>query len=679
MKKKILIMALSLGVLSYAQKTFVTGNLPVKVEERTLFYNGGGFEVSSADALVWNQGNIQVATGDFKVVNNGDKDNFFLDWQEKGIGVDGINTDLGYGQLIINEAVSVDGTSKIRIEREVPGDNIIDNVQIGFPFSTADTPNTIINHPTNTGYIFTNSGNRLLHPLYKWNNSLMRWDRKNKDGGVNNWEYYIIRNAGGMVDYNPSAAPAVRTHIGTPANVAVIRSFYDHSSLPDFTSVGSVNYYNEVYKSYIDEYFDNHPDVVAQGNMGWGKNQYQYGNPYTSNIDLSYIGLDEDALGAYYDENGNGSEDAGEALNDNNNIASLIGVYKEAEGNEVNPVYGYEANEYTPVVATAAADGSFQAGDYSAVLVKPMEAFVIKTSTHGESINFNDGLKTFAYNAKAEDIALPSGATSNSYRSADNSAYGNEYYQLRLNLNNTTNFINKTYVVANQNLINGLGGRLESNLNDDFTTGIYTRQELAVGEGVDATAPLKYYINQVNTDYLGIPIPLYMENLENGGSYSIDFDLCLGISNLPEEQLSYENPEAKYFFHDIYNDTYFEIYNNSTYDFTKIDGDGASEGNRFELFYGEMGEVLGVEDMETLASTTVVYQRDDSNFIKFDKNWNEANIYVYTAVGQIVYMKEKISTENDFLLPLNDANITTYIVKIENPDTGESVSKKVIK
>ncbi len=671
-------MALGLSAFAFAQKTYVTGTLPVKVEERTLFYNGAGFEVSSADATVHNQGNIQVATGDFKVVNNTNRDNFHMYWQSKGIGgADGVNIDLGYGQLIINEAVAVDAASKIRIDKQVPGGDIIDNVPRGFPFTGDDTAVMIINHPDNVGFNFSNNNNRLFHPLYRWNNKLMRWDRKSKDGPITNWHYYIIRNAGGMQEYNPDSATPIRTHIGTPSNIAVVRSMFDHSALPDFTSTGSVNYYNEVYKSYIDEYFEDQPAVIAGGNMAWGKNQYQYGNPYTSNIDLGYIGFDEEAAGAFYDENGNGVLDAGEELNDNNVIAGLIGVYQHVGGNEVNPVYGQEPNIYS-VDRAVAVNGVFTSGDRTALIVKPMDAFVVKTDGSAmNSMNFNDGLKTFAYRSKAEDLADGSGEVA--YKSFNNSTFGTDYYQLRMSLSDNSSFINRGYVIAQSELVNGVGGIAESNHVDELVQGLYTRQELAEGEGVDPLQEKQLYINQINTDYMGVPIPIYMSNLEEGANYHLDFDLCLGINDLLESQLSYENTAAKYYFHDIYNDVYFEIFNNSSYDFVKLAGDGSAEGNRFELFFGAMSEDLGLEDIESAVETTQLYSSDKEHYIKFDKEWNKANISVYTAVGQIVFMKEDVSTENDFLLPLNEANTTTYIVKIENPETGEAVSKKVIK
>lgn len=684
MKKKILLISLCVGALAFAQKAYITGDLPVKVEERTLFYFGDGLEVSSADATVHNQGNIQVAGGDFKVINNGDKDNFWLYWQEDGTSYnnEGVNTDMGYGQLIIKSSVPVESMSKIRIDRQVPGDNIIETVPTGFPFTRDDTPVSIIDHPDNTGFYFTNNSNRLHHPLYRWNNNLMRFDRKFKDDGVYFQDYHIIRNYGGMQGYNPSNSEAIRTHIGTPRNTNRTLVFPDHSSLPDFTLNSSVNAYNEVYRSYIDEYYETHMDIVGQSDR-WGKNGYQYGNPYTSNLDLSYIGIDEDTAGAFYDENGNLTEDPGEALNDGNVINGLIGVYKFTSGHAVNPVYGLEPNQFGVTMVNADSNGVFISGDKNTLIVKPMEAFVIKTNVNGvgQQIKFNDGLKTFSYRARAESVENPNASTPLTYRTPvelTNNDFNSEYYQIRLNLHDDTSFINRTYVIANSNLNNGAGSILESN-NVDLNKGIYTKQELSEGEGLDVTDQLKYYINAINTDYLGTPIPLFIENLSNEEQFVIDFDLCLGINDLPEDQLSYANSDAKYYFHDIYLDTYFEIFNDSFYEFTKTQGDGTEAGERFELFYGSMGENLGNEDIQSPVETTIVYKNDKDYLVKFDNTWSNANIFVYTAVGQLVYMKEKVSTDTDFLLPLNKANITAYIVKIENPETGESVSKKIVK
>ena len=69
---------------------------------------------------------------------------------------------------------------------------------------------------------------------------------------------------------------------------------------------------------------------------------------------------------------------------------------------------------------------------------------------------------------------------------------------------------------------------------------------------------------------------------------------------------------------------------------------------------------------------------DQRLIVRFNKNWKQADIEVYSSVGQLLHSAKKVSTYDDYKLPLDNVTNGVYIVKIKSND-GEIVTKKVIK
>src|SRR5690606_7988092 len=100
------------------------------------------------------------------------------------------------------------------------------------------------------------------------------------------------------------------------------------------------NDYNEKYRTYISDEVRR-----AESNPEYGRNHFQFGNPYTSNIDLSKLST----------------------------IPNLLGV---SQISSTSWVYGSESETMTSSVKATYGGGSW-VGDPEALIVKPFEPFVV--------------------------------------------------------------------------------------------------------------------------------------------------------------------------------------------------------------------------------------------------------------------------------------------------------------
>src|SRR5690606_34056465 len=139
---------------------------------------------------------------------------------------------------------------------------------------------------------------------------------------------------------------------------------------------GKKNTYLEKYQTYIDDKVR-----MTTDDAGYGRNYFQFGNPYTSNIDLAYIG-----------------SPASPGYDDGNDIDGLLAVARVADLDYT--AQGGSASSGM-IVATYDEVTNVWGGDASALLVKPFEPFIVvldtdATNTGNRVINFSDKLKTFS-------------------------------------------------------------------------------------------------------------------------------------------------------------------------------------------------------------------------------------------------------------------------------------------
>ena len=94
------------------------------------------------------------------------------------------------------------------------------------------------------------------------------------------------------------------------------------------------------------------------------------------------------------------------------------------------------------------------------------------------------------------------------------------------------------------------------------------------------------------------------------------------------------------------------------------------------LYYEQPAGVLGTSEL--LRGQTVVAKKDSGYVVRFNKNWKSADIEVYSVSGQLLHSAKKVSTYNDYQLPLDNSVNTVYVVKVKS-ENGEIVTKKIIK
>ena len=94
-------------------------------------------------------------------------------------------------------------------------------------------------------------------------------------------------------------------------------------------------------------------------------------------------------------------------------------------------------------------------------------------------------------------------------------------------------------------------------------------------------------------------------------------------------------------------------------------------GTSFGLYYGQPEGVLGTSD--TLKGQTVVAKKDADWVVRFSSNWKSADIEVYSAAGQLIHSKKKVSTSSDYLIPFNNNVNGLFLVKATS-EAGEVLS-----
>ncbi|HLV23278.1 MAG TPA: T9SS type A sorting domain-containing protein, partial [Moheibacter sp.] len=407
------------------------------------------------------------------------------------------------------------------------------------------------------------------------------------------------------------------------------------------------NSYSEKYYSYLGD----HVRTYETDSTHYAKYYFEFGNPYTSNIDLSNIGDMVDNLNSVYRING---------ATWNIQDGSTSTILEES---------------------IAMWDGTNWAGSDYALIVPPFETFVIGLNEGADddssirTFTFDDSLKTFDYSlAQAEsDPGFGRLANLNYY----NWVYRDNFFQLRLKLfNEYDEYVgNEVYVVVKRNVENGVLNKLESHYpNFGNRTGVFLAQENADGSEVAATDQ-RMYINVVDFSYAAKPIQLFFNRKAgdyNGYYLKADlFDQSI-FNKLTTEQNNYAGNNSFYFY-DKFEDVLLPITTDFNY---YIEYSDNPLEDRYQVFWngGPMSDDrLSVE--EELNYQTIIYKDQDTYKIRFNANWNTAQIKLYDLSGKILQTYENVKTDVDFEIELPGAGV--YVVKLVS-EKGEIHTQKII-
>lgn len=658
MKKNLLTLSL-VGVCAFvnAQLTYVGNGALVHIQDKALVYSGGGVKLDGT-AKVNTIGDFMVVTPSqsFEVAQTAD---FRLRYSSPSV----------YGQLYIKNMPQDNITGKVNKEYVEPIHGITGRQQVALPFynySIADLQSTLpFLNLTNSALNTYGRWNKTS--AFKWNNSSSAFDqlttslsavgkatdyyilprRLNTSALTYAWDTTVtVENPTADLDGTTGAAGTINSMKKIFSGIPVSDQNVDDTQVTlsnAFTgnygiNGNAVNIYNERYNSYLDD-----PFVTPKWSADYGRNVYQYGNPYLTNLDLSQINLNESNGDDVYIPNIKGffMYEAG-ILN------SLAGTTYNNGGGTTGRAVTFDSSSL-PVGAVL-----------SDLMVKPMQEFIIKLRNNNTAnINFNN-LRRFSQTPRtAATYSLTAARLANSQAKVSASTTK----QLMVVLTDVNDIIlDKTFYVVNEDAKTGFSPEFATMQATTSSSSLFTREELSTG-GADASANYNLYINEANEkDFAGKEISLVVNN---ANAAKLKFFLIEG-GKLVEDKGILSNGKSFYYSN---NGTLTKIKSGDTFSLTNTNF-------TYGLFYEQPAGVLGTSEL--LKGQTIVAKKDQGYIVRFNKNWKQADIEVYTSAGQLLHSAKKVSTYDDYKLPLDNLTNGVYIVKIKSND-GEIVTKKVIK
>lgn len=652
MKKKLLIaVCISAGFTAKSQLTYVGDGALVHIEDQALVYSGGGVKLDGT-SKVNTIGDIMMvtATENLEVASTSD---FRLKYVSPSV----------FGQLYIQDTPQGNITGKVNKEYVSALHGSSGWQQTGLPFynySVTDLQATLpFVNVSNTA--LNNWGRWNPRSVYKWNNALAVWDQL--DASMTTavgkpTDYYIlsVRSAEGMM-WDP--ALTAENELGATDNLAgtsttavpltlnTKRKIFQGKPVSDVngdtqvtlagafgnfgTNGASTNKYRERYNSYIDD-----PFVTQLWGVDYGKNTYQYGNPFLTNVDLSLV-------------------KKGDAVTDDENaISNLNGIYYYTTVAGSNK--GVAFTSLAGVRITFDTSGN-PVGDVDQLVIKPMQEFVVKlTDATSQTLKFNK-TRRFAQTARTESVPY-------SVTAARMTAPSMVTKQLGVVLLDADdNEIGRTYYVVNSEAVSGYApaaARMQalSDLNN-----IFTQEELPAG-GKDHNTSYGLYINEANeTAFQGKALPLVVNN-----SSAAKLKFLISENGKPlSDNTNLSNGKSFYFGN---NGSLTQLKSGTVVPLT-------STNASFSLYY-EQPAGTTLTTTELINGQTIIAKSGSDYVVRFNKNWKNADIEVYSSAGQLVYSAKKVPTNTDFTLPLNSSVNTVYLVKIKS-ENGEVITKKVIK
>ncbi|PIE50351.1 MAG: hypothetical protein CSA38_03920 [Flavobacteriales bacterium] len=646
MKKKITtLMALALAISSVsAQQVMchVDKDALVYVGKDALVYNGGGLQIK--DTGKWeNHGSVMVdatAADVFKTLDatgadKTDGGNFYNRINDTATGYDyskvgEMNT---YGQLSIHGITQANLTGIVNQEYQRESNGAYQ--QIGLPFYKKDIIDGL---SQDFGVTFTDERWTVKEPLYFDNASAVSESiGYGDDTGVYGCTYFMLGAENSGLD-----TTVKHTLVGVPfAEEATPDLTLDYSAVGvNFGPGGTnINNYNELYNTYIQDAFHQGNDWEGD----FGKNLYQFGNPYLTNLDLSYI-----------HQNANGS-----------NLSNIYGVRLQHTGVTFGDQVGSAAATYRYVTYPT----GVPTGDVDRLIVRPMDTFVVKMKDNtgaNQALNFTN-LRRFKYETRMSSVPYGVAAPRNNANST--------VKQLGIiGLDSQGNEVGRTYYVVYAGATTGFS---ENNVNSAQVKAasanpIGSYEESPEG-GYDTNLWNTYwlYINEANeNDFLGKNIKVHSYNTN---ITSLKFEIRENASLVPNG--THQLAQGIGFY---YKNTNGQVKQVKQGDIVPLEG-YTNNNLAYDFYYGEP-LVLGTQDQAGVTSRTrVVYSPTHQNYIvMFDSNWKKAEVKVYDMSGKLVISEKNVDASSDYVIKLNDNLKAAYTVKVVS-EKGEEVITKILK
>ncbi len=628
-------LALSIS-LSSQVLTYVGSDAQMVVKDGTLVYSGGGWQ-NDKKGKVENFGDIMVVSDtnalfDIAQASEGapDAGEFTLKYTDPTT----------YGQLYIKGLAQGKITGKVTKEYTADGNHGAADgsgrQQVGLPFyglSVDELKSSIFPYLQINNSALNSQGRFNKASAFRWNNQKIRFDQLLTGQLLDKaTDYFIIprTNSAGTIEWNPAGTKKDfkgRAYADTHDTHAFTLEVLDTNYVSDLGAGGvKKNYYNETYKSYVnDPFVDGTVASNWQSGGNYGKNLSQFANPFLTNLDLTNLKVDGQTLP----------------------FTNIVGIaYYKAGSISWNAQNGSTYTENSANIANVSG-GSLQAGAVDDFVIKPMGEVMVKISG-AVKINLNDArsfsqTKRGNYDVASRSSSIPSDKI---------------VKQLGVTLLNADGEqIGRTFYAVSPSATTGREGASLQAFVGDYP--IYTKEEKEDG-GEDTDFASHLYINEANeTSFKGKEIPMF---INYSSPASIRFDVFEAGVKLTENQTL----------------TSGDFYIKDGNDIIKIkSGDTMVVGSDYYGLYFEQPEgTLGTNT--ALLGNTIIAKNVSDWVVRFSKNWKTANIEVYTAAGQLIHSKKNVSTSQDYIIPLNSQANGMFIVRAIS-DSGEAVTKKIVK
>ncbi|CAH0287608.1 T9SS type A sorting domain-containing protein [Chryseobacterium sp. Bi04] len=642
------LLAVSYSVQAQNVLCHVDTNANMYVSEGTLVYSGGGVQ-TRGNGLLDVHGNIMVVgtIGDaFKTIDAAGAAK-----TDGGNIVLRMNTPTSfatstYGQLYIDglSQSNITGivTKEYRTISQGNG-NYFQHIALPFYGKALSSLSTELGKNFNTG--------RYSNPILKWNNPNAVSDHftnlaTTTSDGSGDYMLKVTNN-----DWNPS--------VPASGNVFAVNGapYAQFASATNLQNAGNVNFgvngsnnnaYNEKYNTYLDDLFE----FTASPWAGtFGKNWYQFGNPFLTNIDLSKIG---------YDEGG---------ISDGNAVTNIWGVQYDPGTIHTLPSGSTYATDSRVVTYQPTGNGVAPVGDVDLVVIKPMQTFKIKLRDNNlQTLNFNT-LRRFKETARAAGTDYNVTAA----RSAQRTDKGTIKQLGVIGLDANQKEIARTYYVVSSGSTTGHQTSVATTVQASAGKNIIGTFEEALTGGYDNNNTNYWlYINEANEDtFKGKNVKLVNYYQDKVKFYKFEVRENAELIPAGSHQLS----SGIGFYYKAENGSILQAKQGDIVPVTN------EEAN---LYYGQPNDAtLAVnKDKKTTSSasrTLVIYDPSITNYIvRFDPQWKKADIEVYDMSGKLVISKKAVDASRDFVIELNNSIKNSYIVKIVS-DKGETVNTKILK
>jgi hypothetical protein len=624
------------------------------VSEGTLVYSGGGIQTRGA-GIMDVHGNVMVeasAADAFKTVTTGganktDGGNIVLRLNTPGVGSYDTST---YGQLYVNGIATANLTGVVSKEyRTAKNGNGNYFQQIALPFAgkAYSSLSTELAKAFGTTRYTQNE-------ILSWNNTNVVSNHVTSLASTTTAvpTYYMLGSNNNNLDLStppttlptiaPTATGSVFTLNGAPVraeDLATVSLQNAGASVTFGTNGNNTNQYNEKYNSYLQDQFDNTTGVFLGT---YGKNIYQFGNPYFTNLDLSRIGYLENA-----------------GVTDGNNITNIWGV-KYSAGTVVTYPNGSTFTTGAQVQTFDQFTG-VPAGD-AGLIIKPMQTFVLKLRDNtAQTLNFST-LRRFSNTVRA--------AATDYNVTAAKGIIGTVKQLGVIALDAAGKEIGRTYYVVTPNATTGHQTNGATSIQAAATGGdaIGTFEEATTGGYDNNNVNYWLYINEANeTNFKGKNVKLVTYNPAIVKSYKFE----IKENAEPIANGAHALSAGIGFYYKAPNGTAQQAVQGAVIPVT---------GTEYDLYYGEPNNiVLATANIKAPSRTLVVYNPAIDNYIvRFDPNWKKADIEVYDMSGKLVISKKAVETSKDFVIELDKQIKNSYIVKVVS-DKGDIVNTKILK